>query len=180
MTAFGLTPKFRTKQGWFTWKRQWKDLVGTLDGDVRSLKRKLRSTQDVAERATLQRELVYARRMVCKAHGLLKEGKERRDYLLRIKKEHEENVAQWPLDVGACRNVDFHFNKKYLEFDFLPMWIVKAKGKTFYVNHVDCQVPWSTKEQPENASTKGAIRIKRGDITIDADGVCTISAPSQA
>lgn len=50
------------------------------------------------------------------------------------------------------------------------MWVLKAKGQTFYVNHVDCQVPWSTKETPDNPHTKGAIKVKNAVLTIDEGG----------
>lgn len=55
----------------------------------------------------------------------------------------------------------FHFNKKHLEDSSIPMWVLKAHGETYYVNHVDCNKPWSTKETPDNPSTKGAIKIKK-------------------
>lgn len=54
------------------------------------------------------------------------------------------------------------------------MWVVKAQGETYYVNHVNCSVPWSTKETPNNSHTKGSIKIKRCLITIDEDNVASI------
>lgn len=54
------------------------------------------------------------------------------------------------------------------------MWVLKAKGQTFYVDHVDCRVPWSTKETPDNHSTKGAIKIKNGTLTIDENNCAVI------
>lgn len=89
--------------------------------------------------------------------------------------EHNQHIGQWPIDLGECRNVDFHFNKKYLEYDFLPMWIIKAKGKTWYVNHVDCKVGWSTREQPDNVATKGAIRIKKCNVYISDEGTAILT-----
>ena len=47
------------------------------------------------------------------------------------------------------------------------MWVVKTKGDSFYVNHVSCDLPWSTKETPGNDHTKGSIKIKRCLLTID-------------
>jgi len=47
------------------------------------------------------------------------------------------------------------------------MWVIKAKGESYYVEHVDCSVPWSTKETPTNSHTKGAIKIKNCLLTID-------------
>jgi len=47
------------------------------------------------------------------------------------------------------------------------MWVVKAKGESYYVDHVECELPWSTKETPDNSHTKGSIKIKKCLITID-------------
>lgn len=48
----------------------------------------------------------------------------------------------------------FHFNKKHLTDPTIPMWVVKCRGDTFYVNHVDVSpgVGFSTKESPDNPS----------------------------
>lgn len=56
----------------------------------------------------------------------------------------------------------FHFNKKHLEDPIIPMWVVKCRGDTYYVNHVDVSpgVGFSTKETPNNNSTKGSIKFK--------------------
>jgi hypothetical protein len=42
------------------------------------------------------------------------------------------------------------------------MWVIKAKGETHYVDHVDVEagVGFSTKETPDNPSTKGSIKFK--------------------
>lgn len=74
----------------------------------------------------------------------------------------------------ACRDCIFHFNKKHLEDSTIPMWILKLKGESFYVNHVVCSVPWSTKETPDNAHTKGAIKVKDCLVEIDEDNCATI------
>jgi len=55
------------------------------------------------------------------------------------------------------------------------MWCLKLKGETYYVNHVDCTVPWSTKETPDNSHTKGAIKVKDCLVQIDQDNCATIS-----
>jgi hypothetical protein len=44
--------------------------------------------------------------------------------------------------------------------------VIKAKGQTYYVNHVDCNAPWSTKETPDSSHTKGSIKVKNVDIEI--------------
>ncbi len=56
----------------------------------------------------------------------------------------------------------FHFNKKHLENPTIPMWVVKCRGDTYYVHHVDVSpgVGFSTKETPDNPHTKGSIKFK--------------------
>lgn len=69
----------------------------------------------------------------------------------------------------ACKEVVFHFNKKHLEDPTIPMWVIKTKGESYYVNHVECSIPWSTKETPKNSHTKGSLKIKRCHLIIDDD-----------
>ena len=47
------------------------------------------------------------------------------------------------------------------------MWVLKTQGETYYVNHVDCDIPWSTKETPDNSHTKGSIKVKNALLTIN-------------
>lgn len=75
----------------------------------------------------------------------------------------------------ACRDLVFHFNKKHLEDDTIPMWVVKMRGETFYVNHVECSVPWSTKETPDNNHTKGSIKVKNCLVVIDDSNTAVIT-----
>ena len=69
----------------------------------------------------------------------------------------------------ACKETIFHFNKHHLVDPSTPMWVIKTGGKTLYLNHVDCNMGWSTKETPDNPSTKGAIKIKKALLTINDD-----------
>ena len=55
------------------------------------------------------------------------------------------------------------------------MWVVKSHGVTFYVNHVDAEVPWSTKETPNNDHTKGSLKFKNCKLIIDDDNCATIT-----
>lgn len=75
-----------------------------------------------------------------------------------------------------CREIVFSFNKKHLEDSTIPMWKLAAKGESYYVNHVDCNVPWSTKETPNSTHTKGAIKIRDCFLTIDDSNCATIRA----
>lgn len=49
------------------------------------------------------------------------------------------------------------------------MWVLKAKGESYYVDHVECEIPWSTKETPNNSHTKGSIKVKQCHLVIDDD-----------
>ena len=75
----------------------------------------------------------------------------------------------------ACKDVVFHFNKKHLEDQNIPMWVLKFHGETLYVNHVDCTIPWSTKETPDNSHTKGSIKVKDCLLRVDDENCATIS-----
>jgi len=55
------------------------------------------------------------------------------------------------------------------------MWVIKTRGKTFYVNHVTCDIPWSTKETPDNSHTKGSIKVKDCLLTIDDSNEAILS-----
>lgn len=55
------------------------------------------------------------------------------------------------------------------------MWVIKAKGESYYVEHVECNVPWSTKETPDNNHTKGSIKIKRCHLVIDEHNVAHLN-----
>jgi hypothetical protein len=64
------------------------------------------------------------------------------------------------------KEVIFHFNTGHLSDSSIPMWVLKMKGNTQYVNHVDSDAPWSTKETPDNKTTKGSLKFKRVDVEI--------------
>lgn len=68
----------------------------------------------------------------------------------------------------------FHFNKGHLTDPTIPPWVLKCKGESWYVNHVECKVPWSTKETPDNSHTKGSIKVKDCLLSIDDDNCATI------
>ena len=55
------------------------------------------------------------------------------------------------------------------------MWVLKFHGETLYVNHVDCSIPWSTKETPDNNHTKGSIKVKEVLLQIDEDNCAILS-----
>lgn len=55
------------------------------------------------------------------------------------------------------------------------MWVLKTHGESFYVNHVNCSIEWSTKETPANSHTKGSIKVKECLLQIDDDNCATLS-----
>jgi hypothetical protein len=65
--------------------------------------------------------------------------------------------------------VVFHFNKGHLADPDIPMWVIKCKGKSYYVDHVTCELPWTTKETPNNDHTKGSLKVKHCYLVIDDD-----------
>ena len=75
----------------------------------------------------------------------------------------------------ACKDVVFHFNKKHLEDQTVPMWVLKFHGETLYVNHVDAQMAWSTKETPDNNHTKGSLKFKNALLRVDENNEATLT-----
>jgi len=71
------------------------------------------------------------------------------------------------ISINKRTEIIFHFNKKHLEDSTIPMWVIKAKGETYYIDHldVDSGVGFSTKETPDSPHTKGSIKF-RGKLTI--------------
>lgn len=78
-------------------------------------------------------------------------------------------------ELQDCKEAVFHFNKANITDPSIPAWVIKAKGQTFYVKHVDCNAPWSTKETPDSSHTKGSIKLKNVNIIIE-DGVANIAS----
>lgn len=69
------------------------------------------------------------------------------------------------LEDNTNQRIIFHFNKAYLSDPTIPMWIVKHKGVTYYVDHIDSEVGFRSKETPDNEATKGSLQFK-GNLTI--------------
>jgi hypothetical protein len=55
------------------------------------------------------------------------------------------------------------------------MWVLKTHGETFYVNHVDANMPWSTKETSDNPHTKGSLKFKEVLLQIDGENCARLS-----
>jgi hypothetical protein len=55
--------------------------------------------------------------------------------------------------------VIFHYNRKHNEDSSIPTWVIKHKGQTYYVNHLESEVGFKTKETPDNEHTKGSLQF---------------------
>lgn len=78
------------------------------------------------------------------------------------------------LNIEKRTEIIMHFNKMHLQQPEIPMWVIKVKGETHYVNHVDVDsgIGFSTKETPDNPHTKGSLKFKgKIEITKVNDGI---------
>lgn len=76
-------------------------------------------------------------------------------------------------ECSTKERIVFHFNKASLQDTSIPMWVVKTKGQTFYVNHLDSEVGFTTKETPDNDHTKGSLQFKGLLSIVEANGTIT-------
>lgn len=169
-----MKPNFTDRSSYLGWRQLWRITHARLSQDIRRLKVEAKEAQraDPELARKKQRELHFNRRVAYKLMTLLQDGHVRRDRILSM---HRELASQpFPLEIGDARNVDFHFNKGHVDFPFLPMWVIRAKGRSYYVNDVDFDVPCTTKERA-TGSTKGVLRFRRCSIKIDKDGYASVS-----
>lgn len=78
--------------------------------------------------------------------------------------------------IYQCEQVErivFHYNKAHNTNPEIPCWIIKHKGITYYVHHLDSKVGFSTKETPDNPHTKGALQFKGKLRIIEKNGIVT-------
>lgn len=74
------------------------------------------------------------------------------------------------LEDKTVQRVVFHFNKAYLTDPTIPMWVIKHKGVSHYVDHVDSEVSFQTKNTPDNEHTKGSIMLRGTLLIVEEDG----------
>lgn len=58
-----------------------------------------------------------------------------------------------------------------MEDNSIPMWVLKTKGNTYYINHLKSTCPWETKETPDNPHTKGSVKFKNCHLRIDNQNI---------
>lgn len=64
------------------------------------------------------------------------------------------------LEHNKKERIVFHYNKAHNSDTSIPTWVVKHKGSTYYVNHLDSEVGFSTKETPDSEHTKGSLQFR--------------------
>lgn len=62
--------------------------------------------------------------------------------------------------IAENERIIFHFNKKHLEDSTIPMWTIKCRGESYYVNHLESTIGFRTKETIDNPVTKGSLQFK--------------------
>ncbi len=70
----------------------------------------------------------------------------------------------------TINRITFSYNKAHNLDQTIPPWVVKFKGQSYYVNHLEISpnVGFSTKETPDNEHTKASLLI-RGKLTIQKE-----------
>lgn len=170
-----LAPKINSVEDYRAWVSKWKRNYKKISQNIRSEKLKykeLQRTNTNPDSTSLNLSRAMGRKMMM----LLDEAKLQLSNRFTIENEITEHFQTFPLTIDNARNIEFHFNKKHLQYpDVVPMWILKAKGSTWYCNNVVSNIGFTTKERPDHSSTKGSIRFRRATITIDEYGNATIN-----
>jgi len=174
MSAFSMKPQFSDLNGYRKWRHQWRVIHREVSADIRRAKYKVKAAQREGAGGALQKQLHIQRAMSFKLMGLLQEAKERWTRLLAVRQQIAEQMATFPLIIEDCRMVDFHYNKGSTQNPDLPMWVIRVRGKTFYVYHITADCPWSTRETPEG-STRGMLRFRNCNLYINAEGEAMIT-----
>jgi uncharacterized coiled-coil protein SlyX len=162
MSAYGLHPTFTDLAGYRAWRATWRKLHGSLE----------------ARRATQAQTSDDLEVMIEKSRTLLRTAQERMERIRDMHRQMAEQEALFPLTLEAPA-IDFHFNKGSLEFPFLPAWVLKAKGRTYYVSNVEFDCVGTTRETPDHASTKGSMRFRQACLHIERGGQARITRRAQ-
>ena len=174
MTAYNLYPEFIDREGYLGWRKAWRRQYLELAAQVKERKNHIKERQRSGDAGAAKQQSVLfhysgvARKMMT----LLDEAKKRRDRILTM--QADIKAQGFPLDLGVCRAVDFHYNRGHSEFPFLPMWAIRVKGRSYYVEQVDSEVPWTTKGR-NSGSTKGVLRFPKCRVSINSDGIAKIT-----
>lgn len=170
MSVNALKPTFRDREGYLAWRKSWKAVYRELSRRILLRKQATKSAQRHGDSVAAQKELYLMSRDATKMMTLLDEAKVLRDRILDMQKQIAEQP--FPLEMDGDR-VDLFFNKASIQYPVLPKWVLKTKGKSFYVDHIDADLPWNTREL-DSGPTLGMIRFRKCQISISADRVATL------
>jgi hypothetical protein len=172
MSVNALKPNFTDREGYLAWRKSWRLVYRELSRRILVRKEEVAELQRqyLPEAPKGQRELHLMRRDATKMMTLLDEAKLRRDRIIDMARQIAEQP--FPLEMVADR-IDFYFNKGSIEFQMLPPWIVKAKGRIFYVQDFISEIGFSTKNKPDGP-TRGLLRFRKGKLLIDDQGVARL------
>lgn len=70
----------------------------------------------------------------------------------------------------VMERIIFAFNKAHNADKSIPPWIIKHRGQTHNIHHLDSALGFSTKETPDNDHTKGSIQFRGNLEIIEKDG----------
>ena len=168
-------PEINTWNDYKKWREIWRRGIKQLSADIAKSKKKLKIMQRAnEEHRKFQSVLAYKQIMAKKMHQLLVEVRADGYARLESERELEKELATYPIEFPKCREIIFHYNIGSNKNPKIPRWVLKAKGRSFYVHHVSTDgVKWSTKETPDK-STKGSIRFKNVGLVINKDAEATI------
>lgn len=174
-SVYALKPKFADREGYIAWRKSWRMVYSHLSAAIRSKKNELKRMQREGDplAGKAQKNLALMRADARKMMTILDEAKLRRDRIREMHHQLAEQNALFPITINA-RTVDVHFNKVSNEFSFMPMWTIKAQGKSYYIPHIDAQMGFSTREL-EGGSTRGMFRFRNAILTIVEDGTAILS-----
>lgn len=175
MSAFGMKPKFKNREEYLLWKEAWKKIFKKVSNDIKRAKKvaKTRQRKEVPGMSRkAQNDLIIQRAMGAKVMDLLEDAKMRLKRIERIQEQISEQKRSFPKTLGNT-TVDFHYNKASNDFADIPMWVVKAKGQTFYVDNVSANAPWSTHNRPQH-STRGMMRFKKCNLFLTEENEAII------
>lgn len=141
-----------------------------LSREIRGHKRYIKHRQ--RRGLGIRKETIQLRILSNKAKSMMEHTRRSKE----LRKQLLDHIVQFPIEVSA-KTVDVHFNRISNEFSFMPMWTIRAKGKSYYVHHVDISCPFSTRET--DGSTRGMLRFKNCNLVIDPSGNAIIQEQNQ-
>jgi hypothetical protein len=177
MSAYGIHPTFTDLDTYRTWLRTWRRLYGRLSAKLKGYHRLMATADDGSDaRRALQSDAAATRIMATKLLAARETAKIRWLRILDMEAQLARQDASFPLDLGRCAVLDFHYNRGHGEFPILPMWTVKVKGQQLFLRHLDFEdVSFSTRELADGM-TKGMLRFRHVHMSVDATGLAKITS----